>query len=53
MVQMVGGVEDEKCFFILVFMKSKVHNRLTTHLLIVVQMFVQHFYITQITKFLV
>jgi len=46
MVQMVGSVEDERCFFILVFMKSsKLHNRMTTHLLLVVQMFVQHFYI--------
>jgi hypothetical protein len=34
MVQVVGSVEDETCFFILVFMKSKLHNRLTTHLLL-------------------
>ncbi len=45
MVQVVGSVEDERCLFILVFMKSKLHHRLTTHLLLVVQMFVQHLYI--------
>jgi len=53
MVQVIGSVENEKYFFILVFMKFKLHNRLTTHLLLVVQMFVQHFYIIQVTKFLV
>jgi len=42
MVQVIGSVENEKYFFILVFMKFKLHNRLTTHLLLVVQMFVQH-----------
>jgi hypothetical protein len=53
MVQVVGSVEDERCFSILVFMKSKLHNRLTTHLLLVVQMFVQDFYIIQLSNFLV
>ncbi len=32
MVQIVGSVEDEHCFYMLAFMKSKFHNKLTTHL---------------------
>jgi hypothetical protein len=47
MVQIVSGVEDEKCFSTLVFMKSKLWNRLTTHLPLVVRMFAQQFYILQ------
>ncbi len=45
MVQVVGSVEDERCFSIMAFMKSKLHNRLTTHLPLVVRMFAQWFYI--------
>jgi hypothetical protein len=45
LVQIVGNVEDERCLYFLAFMKSKFHNRLTTWLLFVVQMFTQHFYI--------
>jgi hypothetical protein len=41
MVQVVGSVEDEPCFSTL---ESKLHNRLTTHLPLVVRMFAQHFY---------
>ncbi len=41
MVQIVGNVEDEKCFSTLAFMKSKLWNRLTTHLPLVVRMFAQ------------
>ncbi len=44
MVQVVGNVEDESCFSTLAFKKSKLRNRLTTHLPLVVRMFAQHFY---------
>jgi hypothetical protein len=47
MVQIVSGVEDEKCFSTLVFMKSKLWNRLTTHLPLVMCMFAQQFYTLQ------
>jgi hypothetical protein len=43
MVHIIGNVEDEKCFSTLAFMKSKLHNKLTTHLPIVVHMFAQQF----------
>jgi hypothetical protein len=32
MVQIVGSVEDEKCFSMLAFMKSKLCNTFITHL---------------------
>jgi len=41
MVQIVGNMEDERCFSILAFIKSKFHNRLITHLPFV--MFAQQF----------
>jgi hypothetical protein len=44
-VQVVGNVENESCFYILAFMKSKFCNKFTTHLPLVVRMFAQHFYI--------
>jgi hypothetical protein len=44
MVQILGSVEDERCFSTLAFMKLKFHNRFITHLLIVVHMFTQQFY---------
>jgi hypothetical protein len=47
MVQIVVNVEDEHCFSTLVFMKSKLRNRLTTHLPLVIQMFAQWFYTLQ------
>jgi hypothetical protein len=46
-VQVVGNVKDECCFYMLAFMKSKLHNRLITHLPLVVWMFAQRFYILQ------
>jgi hypothetical protein len=47
MVQIVGSVEDERYFFMLAFMKSKLHKKLTTHLPHVAQMFAQQFYTLQ------
>lgn len=47
MVQVIGSVEDERCFFTLAFMKSILCNKLTTHLPLVVHMFAQHFYTIQ------
>jgi len=44
MVQIVGSVENEHCFFTLAFMKSKLRNGLITHLRLVVRMFAQWFY---------
>jgi hypothetical protein len=46
-VQIVGNVKDECCFFTLAFMKSKLRNKLTTHLPLVVWMFAHQFYILQ------
>ncbi len=46
MVQIVGSMEDERCFSTLAFMKSKLQNRLTTHLPLV-RMFAQQFYTLQ------
>ncbi len=42
--KVVGNVEDESCFSTLAFMKSKLRNKLTTHLPLVLHMFAQHFY---------
>jgi hypothetical protein len=39
-VQVIGYVEDERCFTNLNFTKSKPYNQLTTHLTLVVLMFV-------------
>ncbi len=47
MVQIVGSVEDERCLSTLAFMKSKLCNRLITHLPLVVKMFAQRFYTLQ------
>jgi hypothetical protein len=44
MVQIIGNVEDERCFSILAFMNSKLRNKLIIHLPIVVHMFAQQFY---------
>jgi hypothetical protein len=43
-VQIIGLVEDECTFNTLSFMKSKLKNRLTNHLDLVIHMFSQHFY---------
>jgi hypothetical protein len=47
MLQIVGSVEDESCFSMLTFMKSKLCNKLTTHLPLVVHMFAQRFFTLQ------
>jgi hypothetical protein len=41
MVQIVGSVEDERCFFTLAFMKSELCNMFITHSPLVVLMFAQ------------
>ncbi len=43
-VMVLGSVEDERTFSILTFMKSKLRNRLTTHLDLVVKMYAQDFF---------
>ncbi len=43
-VMVVGSVKDDKTFSTINFMKSKLCNHLTTHLDLVVQMYVQKFY---------
>ncbi len=47
----MGIIEDEKCFSNLGFMKSKVRNRLTTHLDMVVRIFDQKFFTLNIFPF--
>jgi hypothetical protein len=44
MVQIIGNMEDERCFSTLAFMKSKLNNKLITYFPIVVCMFAQQFY---------
>jgi hypothetical protein len=39
MVQIVGSVEDKRCFSMLAILKSKLQNVFTTHLPLVVHMF--------------
>jgi hypothetical protein len=39
MVQIVGNVEDERCFSMLAIIKSKLHKMFTTHLPLVVHIF--------------
>jgi D-arabinose 5-phosphate isomerase GutQ len=46
-VQIVSSVKDERCFSMLAFMKSKICNKLITHLPLVFWMFAQGFYILQ------
>jgi hypothetical protein len=50
MVQVVGSVEDKRCFSTLSFMKSKFHNKLTTYLPFIVHMFTFILYIISHTK---
>ncbi len=50
-VMVVGTVEDEKTFSKVNFMKSKLRNCLTTHLDLVVRMYVQKFYRLEIFPF--
>jgi hypothetical protein len=44
MVMVLGSVEDEHVFSNLSFLKSKLQNHLTTHLNLIVWMYVQSFY---------
>jgi len=44
MVQVLDLVEGERTFNNLIFMKSKLHNQLTTHLNLCVRVFTQNFY---------
>jgi len=43
----LGNVEDERTFSTLTFMKSKLKNRLTTHLDLVVKTYAQEFFTFQ------
>jgi hypothetical protein len=43
-IQVLGSIEDEWCFNTFSFMTNKLQNRLTTHLDLVICMFVQRFY---------
>ncbi len=44
----MNKVENEQCFYILSFMKSKLRNRLINHLDLIVCMFVQKFFTLEI-----
>jgi hypothetical protein len=44
MVQVISSIEDTRCFNNLNFIKLKLCNELTTHLELVVWMFVQQFF---------
>jgi len=41
MVMILGSVEDERCFFIIFFIKNKLRNRIATHLYLVLCMYAQ------------
>jgi len=43
-VQVIGSVEDERCFSTLTFMKTKLQNILTTHVELVIWIFSQKFF---------
>jgi hypothetical protein len=43
-IEVLGSIEDEWCSSTFSFMKSKLQNRLTTHLDLIIHMFVQRFY---------
>jgi len=43
-VQVIGSMEDEWCFSMFSFMKTKLRNQLTTHLDVVIHMFDSKFY---------
>ncbi len=53
MAIIMGSVEDERCFSNQGFMKSKLRNRLTTHLDLVVKMFVQKSFTSNTFPFVV
>jgi hypothetical protein len=46
-VQVIGSVEDERCFPTLTFMKTKLWSKLTTHLKLVIWIFSQKFFTLQ------
>jgi hypothetical protein len=48
----LGNVEETRCFSNLFFMKSKLRNRLITHLDLMVQMYAQSFYTMEIFPFI-
>jgi len=52
MVQMINFVEDTRCFNNLNSIKLKLRNQLTTHLELVVWMFVQQFYTLKFFSYL-
>jgi hypothetical protein len=43
-VQVLGFVEDERCFFVMAFMKNKLRNWLTCHMDLCIRFFAQQFY---------
>jgi len=47
----IGSMEDEQCFPIISFMKSKLKNKLTNHFDLVVNMFAQDYYFIDIFPF--
>jgi len=47
----LGSVEDKSCFSIVSFMKSKLRNKLTNHLDLVVKVFAQKHYSMDIYPF--
>ncbi len=51
-MQVISLVEDEQCFFTLIFMKIKLKNRLTKHLELVIWMLNQKFFTIQKLSFL-
>jgi hypothetical protein len=46
-VQVIGSMEDERCFSTLTFMKAKLQNRVTTHLELIIWIFSQKFFTLQ------
>jgi hypothetical protein len=51
MAMVLGSVEDERCFSTLSFVKSKLKNKLTTHLDLVVWMYVEFVFTIQTFPF--
>jgi len=50
-VEVIGNIKDEKTFFTLTFLKSKLQNELFEHLEIVICMFAQEFFTNDIFPF--
>jgi hypothetical protein len=51
MTMIVGSIDDERRFLNLRFMKKNLNNKLTTHLDLVVKLFVQKFFTLDIFLF--